>query len=185
MSPIDLRSDTVTRPSPEMRLAMANAEVNDADVIAYFAAHADDFQRPALRRPSHIQLSDRAEAEAVRKSLVGASVEQFASVARQRSLDERTRKQGGQLGYCDEQGQPWEGTGAQGCPVALAKAVFALAKSGELAPEPVEHDGAFSVVMLTGLMPAKVATGRPADGEARCFSIRRGGPRPDDGASSR
>jgi len=29
---IDLRSDTVTRPSPEMRLAMANAEVND-DVI--------------------------------------------------------------------------------------------------------------------------------------------------------
>jgi threonine aldolase len=32
MPPIDLRSDTVTRPSPEMRLAMANAEVND-DVI--------------------------------------------------------------------------------------------------------------------------------------------------------
>jgi threonine aldolase len=32
MSLIDLRSDTVTRPSPEMRLAMANAEVND-DVI--------------------------------------------------------------------------------------------------------------------------------------------------------
>ena len=32
MSTIDLRSDTVTRPSPEMRLAMANAEVGD-DVI--------------------------------------------------------------------------------------------------------------------------------------------------------
>ena len=32
MPSIDLRSDTVTRPSPEMRLAMANAEVND-DVI--------------------------------------------------------------------------------------------------------------------------------------------------------
>src|SRR5206468_6597979 len=32
MPPIDLRSDTVTRPSPEMRQAMANAEVND-DVI--------------------------------------------------------------------------------------------------------------------------------------------------------
>src|SRR5262245_56947696 len=32
MAPIDLRSDTVTRPSPEMRQAMANAEVND-DVI--------------------------------------------------------------------------------------------------------------------------------------------------------
>jgi threonine aldolase len=30
--PIDLRSDTVTRPSPEMRLAIANAEVGD-DVI--------------------------------------------------------------------------------------------------------------------------------------------------------
>jgi threonine aldolase len=32
MPTIDLRSDTVTRPSPEMRLAMANAEVGD-DVI--------------------------------------------------------------------------------------------------------------------------------------------------------
>src|SRR5438067_1856833 len=32
MAPIDLRSDTVTRPSPDMRLAMANAEVGD-DVI--------------------------------------------------------------------------------------------------------------------------------------------------------
>src|SRR4030095_9997428 len=32
MSPIDLRSDTVTRPSPEMRQAIANCEVND-DVI--------------------------------------------------------------------------------------------------------------------------------------------------------
>ncbi|MDP7254584.1 MAG: beta-eliminating lyase-related protein, partial [Planctomycetota bacterium] len=27
--PIDLRSDTVTRPTPEMRQAMANAEVGD------------------------------------------------------------------------------------------------------------------------------------------------------------
>lgn len=32
MNPIDLRSDTVTKPSPEMRLAIANAEVGD-DVI--------------------------------------------------------------------------------------------------------------------------------------------------------
>src|SRR5262245_23851579 len=29
MSPVDLRSDTVTRPSAAMRLAMANAEVGD------------------------------------------------------------------------------------------------------------------------------------------------------------
>ncbi|HUL02734.1 MAG TPA: beta-eliminating lyase-related protein, partial [Gemmatimonadales bacterium] len=32
MTPIDLRSDTVTRPSPEMRRAMADAEVGD-DVL--------------------------------------------------------------------------------------------------------------------------------------------------------
>ena len=29
MNPIDLRSDTVTKPTPEMRAAMANAEVGD------------------------------------------------------------------------------------------------------------------------------------------------------------
>ena len=29
MTPVDLRSDTVTRPTPEMRRAMAEAEVGD------------------------------------------------------------------------------------------------------------------------------------------------------------
>ena len=32
MRPLDLRSDTVTRPTPEMRTAMASAEVGD-DVL--------------------------------------------------------------------------------------------------------------------------------------------------------
>jgi hypothetical protein len=36
------------------------------------------------------------------------------------------------------------------------RAAFELSQSGALAPNPVAHDGVFSVVMLTGLMPAKV-----------------------------
>jgi hypothetical protein len=135
----------------------ATVDPNGPEVANYFAAHAHDFQRPALRRPSHIQVSDRAEALALLKKLAGASREHFASVARERSSDERTRRQGGELGYCDAQGQPWEGTAAQGCPPEIAKAVFALSKSGELAAEPIAHDGVFSLVMLTGMMTEKVA----------------------------
>ena len=51
--PIDLRSDTVTRPTPEMRQAMANAEVGDdvmrtdPTVIALEERVADMFGKPA------------------------------------------------------------------------------------------------------------------------------------------
>jgi hypothetical protein len=138
--------------------AAVTIDGDSPEVAAYFATHAHDFERPGLRRPSHIQLDDRAEAEALLKSLAGASREHFASVARQRSLDDRTRKQGGEFGYCDELGYPWEGTGAQGCPPWIAKAVFALSHSAELAPQPIAHDGAFSIVMLTGLMSPKQVT---------------------------
>jgi peptidyl-prolyl cis-trans isomerase C len=138
--------------------AAVTIDGDSPEVAAYFAAHPHDFERPGLRRPSHIQLRDRAEAEALLKNLAGASRERFASVARQRSLDDRTRRQGGELGYCDELGYPWEGTGAQGCPPAIAKAVFALSHSDELAPEPIAHDGVFSIVMLTGVMAPKQVT---------------------------
>ena len=38
--PIDLRSDTVTQPSPEMRRAMAEAELGD-DVFAFLHPEHD------------------------------------------------------------------------------------------------------------------------------------------------
>jgi hypothetical protein len=131
-----------------------------AEIAAYFAEHASDFQRPALRRASHIQLASEAEARALVASLVaaGASREQFAALARERSEDKRTRRQGGELGYCDEHGQAWERTAADNCPTAIAQAIFALGNQTGLVPEPVAHDALFSVVMMTGQMPAKMPT---------------------------
>ena len=43
--PVDLRSDTVTKPTPEMRRAMAEAEVGD-DV--YLATVREDFKVRAV-----------------------------------------------------------------------------------------------------------------------------------------
>jgi hypothetical protein len=136
----------------------ASVDPKSPAVDAYFAEHSADYQRPPLRRASHIQLADAEAAEALRKTLVGASREQFAKVARARSQDPATRKQGGELGFCDAQGRPWEGTAANGCPPAIAKTLFELTRVGELAPALVAHDGTFSVVMWTGGMPPKVPT---------------------------
>jgi hypothetical protein len=136
----------------------AAPDANSPEIAAYFAEHPGDFQRPALRRAMHIQLASEAEARALLASLAGATREQFASIARERSLDPRTRRQGGELGYCDENGNAWERAADQGCPAPIAKAMFALSKTNELVPQPVAHDSAFSVVMLTAQMPAKIPT---------------------------
>jgi hypothetical protein len=133
-------------------------DANSPEIAAYFAEHSGNFQRPALRRAMHIQVAGEAEARALLASLAGATREQFASVARERSLDVRTRRQGGELGYCDEKGQAWERAADEGCPAPIARAMFALSKNDELAPQPVAHDSAFSVVMLTAQMPAKIPT---------------------------
>ncbi|HEY2732798.1 MAG TPA: peptidyl-prolyl cis-trans isomerase [Polyangiales bacterium] len=138
--------------------AAATIDPHSPLVDAYFAEHGADFRRTALRRASHIQLADAAAAEALRESLVGANREQFARLARLRSRDDATRKQGGELGFCDAEGRPWQGTAAVGCPPAIAKALFELTRLGEVAPQVIAHDGVFSVLMWTGAMPPKLPT---------------------------
>ena len=49
--PVDLRSDTVTRPTPEMRRAMAAAEVGDDDYGEDPSVNALEERYPELRTP--------------------------------------------------------------------------------------------------------------------------------------
>jgi hypothetical protein len=136
-------------------LAHSAPAPDSPEVAAYFAAHQNDFARPALRRASHIQVSTEVEARALLASLAGATRAHFAAVARARSQDEHSKRQGGELGYCDQQGRPFEGAAGDVCSVEIMRAAFELSQSGALAPNPVAHDGVFSVVMLTGVMPGK------------------------------
>jgi parvulin-like peptidyl-prolyl isomerase len=106
-----------------------------------------------MRRATHIQLATEAEAKQVAAELRGADREGFARVARERNIDARTRNQGGELGYFDERGLTDSGRPTQ-VPAELVAATFKLKRVGDIARAPIAHDGGFSVLMLTGEMPA-------------------------------
>lgn len=129
-------------------LAVDPAAVPAEEVTRYFEAHLGEYQQPAQRRAAHIQLETEAEAKTLIAGLRGASRERFAQLAVQRSRDERTRRQGGELGYFDRAGKQ--------TPVAaeLVRAAFALKRVGQISPRPIRHAAGFSVLMLSGKMPA-------------------------------
>jgi hypothetical protein len=135
-------------------LAVDPASIPAADVAQFYDAHKGELSRPALRRASHIQLTSEAQARALIATLAGADRRRFAQLAREQSADDHTQRQGGELGYFDQEGKAAEGAPLRSLPRTLVEATFALKNVGDIAAQPVAHDGAFSVVMLTGEMPA-------------------------------
>jgi peptidyl-prolyl cis-trans isomerase C len=138
----------------ERDLAIDPSAISKADVAQHYEANIEQYQRPLLRRASHIEVATEREARALIAELKGGARDRFAKVAGERSHDERTRRQGGELGYFDRKGRPG-GTGAPGAvPAELVDAAFALARPGAISPRPIKRASGFSVVMLTGEMPA-------------------------------
>jgi parvulin-like peptidyl-prolyl isomerase len=136
-----------------------------AAVAAYFSAHRERFQHGEQRRASYIELPDASSARAAIAELRGADRQRFAQFAREHSRDERTRRQGGELGYFERAGKP--GEGASALPSQLVAAVFALDHIGEITPKAVAlHDG-FGVLMLTAKVPAANRTMAQVEGEIR------------------
>jgi hypothetical protein len=137
-------------------LAVDPGSIPAADVAQFYEAHKSELSRPALRRASHIQLATEAQARALIVQLAGADRRRFAQLAREQSNDARTQRQSGELGYFDRKGKAAEGEALGTLPRALVEATFALKHVGDIGALPVAHDEAFSVVMLTGEMPAMV-----------------------------
>jgi PPIC-type PPIASE domain len=141
--------------------------IPQADVDAYWKEHGAKYQRPAVRRASLIQVANDAEAKALLQELRGADRPRFARTAVARSLDPRTRHQGGELGFFDSEGVPSPDRNAPRVPAALAQAVFSLRKVGDISARPIAHDGGFSLLMLTGEMEARESSLADMAGEIR------------------
>ena len=127
-----------------------------ADVDAYHAAHPEEFNRPEMRRASHVLVATRDEAVALVARLREADARTFRQVAQETSLDTESRTRGGDLRYFDATGHPPSSTEAGVAP-ALTAAAFALREVGDVS-EPIEVEGRFSVVKLTGLRAAEHRT---------------------------
>jgi peptidyl-prolyl cis-trans isomerase C len=111
-------------------------------------------------------VATEAEAKQLLVQLRGADREGFARVARERNIDPRTSNQGGELGWFDEHSLTESGR-ATDVPQELVTAAFKVKRVGELARAPIAHDGAFSVLMLTGEMPATAKPRAEVDAELR------------------
>lgn len=140
--------------------------ISQAELEGAYAEHRREFVRPVLRRASHIVVKTQAEAEALIASLRGATREQFARVATEKSQDPATKHQGGELGYFDEHGNAERGASGLASP-QLAAAVFKLRAVGEITPAPIAVPQGFSVSMLTGEMAAAETPRAEADERLR------------------
>jgi foldase protein PrsA len=140
------------------------AAVPEAEVKRLFEEQKPLRSKPRVRRASHVQVATEAEAQALLKELGRADALTFAAVARERSQDERSRRQGGELGHFDEQGRLDTGAGA--IPPELARAAFAQ-KIGTMSRKPIAHANGFSVLYVSGEIAAIEPALASLEGELR------------------
>lgn len=145
--------------------APAPAEIPQAEVDAYYAAHKDDFTEPERRRVSAIVLTSKAEAEKALKAAQqiksagdwGAVYGKFVSDANKALPADLA----GDLGIV---GAPTDPRGSnKSVPEAVRSAVFTIADVGGVAPVLVEAEGKFYVVRLSGKTDSHTRTVKEAD----------------------
>jgi peptidyl-prolyl cis-trans isomerase C len=127
--------------------------VTDAEVKAYYDEHITEYQRPAMKRASHIVVATLDEAKAILAEAKTADLRTFRTMAREKSLDEATKLRGGDLQYFDPKGKA-QPSGEVVVTEAFAKAVSQLKAVGDVVAAPIKVDNGFSVAKLTGERPA-------------------------------
>jgi parvulin-like peptidyl-prolyl isomerase len=149
------------------QIAIDPASIESEELARYYEAHEFEFRVPAARRASMIKVATEAEARALIRELEGVGRVRFAAVARERSIDEATRRQGGELGYFDHEGRQRKKSARKSVASVLVEAAFALAGVGSVSKVPLAYEGGYVVLMLTGQMRAIDRSVAQAEGEIR------------------
>ncbi len=117
--------------------------VTPDEVQAYYDEHQDEFTTPEVRDVAHILAETEAEAKALRTQLVDGA--DFATLAREKSTDEVSAADGGNLG--EQPREQWV--------KEFGDALWAL-ETGELS-QPVESEFGWHVIKALGdIKPEKV-----------------------------
>ncbi|MCZ6807520.1 MAG: peptidyl-prolyl cis-trans isomerase [Deltaproteobacteria bacterium] len=119
------------------------AEITDEEIQEVYDANPHEYDRPAQVRANDILIKGRAEAEKVLAQAQKLDINQFRRLAREKSEDEATKKDGGDLQFftADAEGHP---------PKAVRDAAFAVNRVGDVFPEVVKTSEGYHIVMLTG-----------------------------------
>jgi peptidyl-prolyl cis-trans isomerase C len=131
---------------------MSADSIPKADVEAYYKEHIDDYEQLAMQRASHVLVATEAEAKELLAQAKSIDVRAFRQLARDKSIDEATKAQGGDLHYFDEKGTV-RGENASPVDPAIAKVAFALKNVGDTAAKPIKVPSGYSIVKLTGSRP--------------------------------
>lgn len=119
------------------------AEITDEEIQEVYDANPHEYDRPAQVRANDILIKDRAEAKKVLARAQKLDINQFRRLAREKSEDEATKKDGGDLQFftADAEGHP---------PKAVRDAAFTVNRVGDVFPEVVKTSEGYHIVMLTG-----------------------------------
>lgn len=141
----------------EIEQALEVESITDAEVLAYYNEHSDEFRKPEMRRASHVLVASRAEAKKIITELEAGANKTFGAIAKQQSLDTETRLRGGDLLYFTKDGRAVGSADDAAVDPALVKAAFDLKEKSDITKKPIAiGDGQWSVLQLTAIRPARV-----------------------------
>ena len=137
----------------EIDAKVTPSSIPEDKVAAYYESHRTEFNRPELRRASHVVVADRAEAQKLVDEVRKADARDFMMLVQNRSLDSETKLRGGDLRFFTREGTPPNSIDAP-VDTTLAAAAFALKDVGDVS-EPIKIGENYSVLKLTGIRPAE------------------------------
>lgn len=154
------RSAEVDRTRKQMMIqAMMKAEfedritltdISDADILAYYNAHSEEFNKPAQVRADHILLRDRATAQRVLTQVLAkrTDIAFWRETAQRYNEDVETRDRFGDLRFFS---RPAERRADEPVvPAAVAEAAFSIAQIGDVYPTLVQSPAGFHIIKLRG-----------------------------------
>jgi foldase protein PrsA len=83
------------------RIVQQETKITDAEIVAYYKAHAKDFQKGVRARARMMLFRDKSSAEAILGALKTPGSD-FAGLAKGLSQDETTAAKGGDMGYFEK-----------------------------------------------------------------------------------
>jgi peptidyl-prolyl cis-trans isomerase C len=145
----------LTREEFDTRVKLA--DVTDAETLAYFNAHKDDYQKPAMARGTILVVTDSAEGKqaiatamtklTAKKAIPGDNRGIFRELVTTYSIDDTTKRDGGDLRYLD-QAELERRYGAE-----AAQWMFASEIAGALSPV-FTHNGRLMLLERTSIRKA-------------------------------